>query len=159
MGDSKKLIPLYFYEVGYNSEEGSSSTSLVSDQEVSQDDFEKLCIEACNAALKNLLGANKNHLGYYDKLDEKAYISFEYLVDGMVEELAKKGFNRVTFKANFFPFGWGNLFDREDWKDHRDDLDYRLIDGLDKEVIEKITQKMKAKFIKEEDKDNEYTNT
>jgi len=136
----------YFYELACHTYEENTSYPLISQAFFTQEEFEKLCIDACNEVLKSLLKAEDCKLcGYYDNYHDKVHLSFEYIIHLVVEELEKKGFKQITFAANFVPFSWGNLFDREDWGDHRDDLDYSLIEGLAKELVEKVSQKIKER--------------
>ena len=137
---------VHYYEIGYHSYEESEYYKLVHERKFSKKEFEDICIETCNAALEKIAsGEIKDHCGYYDAIAEKpkAALTFQSILGCVVKELESKGFRQITFDANCVVFGWANLFDREDWKDCKDEVDFRLVDGLDKKVLEKVSERLR----------------
>ena len=110
-----------FYDVGYDTYEESEHIQLAHEKVFSQDEFDKLVIQATIAVLKREKSLRKEH------------VSFQDILHDVVEELTmKRGFRRLKFDARFVVFGWPSIRDKTDWNHDREKQLDRLTDALDK---------------------------
>lgn len=105
---------MYYYEVGYGSYEDSGRIMLSHETLYDDAAFRQMCIDVSKLAM------DKYQQKFQD--DDITRISFDELYTFVAEALIEQyGFQQVIPSAGFFPFGWSNILDQDDWKTHRDE--------------------------------------
>jgi len=99
----------YCYEVGYSTCESSGSVMLSHDILYDETTFRNLCLSVSKAAADRYREQNNTD-------DIRFELLYSIIADLLVE---KHGFERVRPKGALWMFGWSNIMDQQDWKEHR----------------------------------------
>ena len=102
-----------YYSIGYSSYEDSCYDILTHTKKFTEQDIEYFLVEYINSR-KNLPSKTLVFSNTLSEIIPYHFISFL---------CRRKGFKRVKFTVDFSRFGWPDIFDKNDWKSERKELD------------------------------------
>jgi hypothetical protein len=112
--ESRRLMlynDTYIYQIGYGTMEESSSWEVRHSEHFSMLELAEL-VENC------IVDTIKSASNKFSGTD-----SFQRVMDslGFLEQLRKRGFERVDYTSTFLTFGWASCTDSSDWGSHTDE--------------------------------------
>jgi len=121
----------YIYNIGYYTCEGTENVQLLHEVKFTENQLRDIIH---NATLKVL---DKIRTG---EIPKPPKYSFEMIFHNVIDELVKTyNFENIDFTASWDCFGWASLFNKNDFKYHRD------------ESLKELTAFLKKKGYKEEE--------
>jgi len=116
---------MHIYNIGYGTREESDYFQLHHKQKFSKSEFEMIVAAAVTKLLKVM------------KPKERERATFQKILYAVTDELAKNGFTRIKFDAEFDVFGWARILDEKDWDIDRDEQLNFLTRTVSKELKNK----------------------
>jgi len=128
------MIGIYFYSVSYGTMEGGEKNLLWSENYYTKDQWKHMVFEAIAKTIREEIGTN-------------SYVHDYESLHGHVIQLMLRDYDVHTLpiQESVQFFGWGSVFDKEDWSSNRGQELDELTDYL-----------LKQGFTKDDDSSNKY---
>ena len=100
------MIGIYFYSVSYGTMEGGEDTTLWSEDYYTQDVWKQMIFDSVTKAIRE---NNDRYIHDYESLHSE-------VVEIMIRDY---DVHKIPIQESISFFGWGSLFDKDDWNTNR----------------------------------------
>lgn len=116
----------YNYKIGYYSHEESDYVELQHKTKFSDNELTEMIAEATVDTIKKMKMTDNHYIHtFQDVFDSEDPSLIQYLIE-------KFGFKLIEYELSYRVFGWGSVFDKDEWGDDRGEHLDKITDTLNK---------------------------